>query len=370
MIRVDSQYWMTFSLGGRRDFISEPELDGLVLVEEAGTLLPTFQLEFRTRELGLARELHEGTTLTVALGKGEESHFMVRLCAMYVASKAAADGEEAFIVKGMLDQVKFLNDVGVGISSPCSGLEEMRRVSSEYFEWNSELIISEDSQRWIRPGITAKAHLNQVWMHTNLGTDIPAVGICIDGSYRVRGLRALREGTPRWRFSNIQEELNRDLAYSAMPEFEMQSGLTNAWYGYGRTKCVLDLVEGTEESLTSSLSGELIRRSDVGARADRRGAVSENVDPLYWETFQKNLMGLAVQSTLKAKVTLMGVNPEMRILDLVLLVLPGMREKEADDTYSGKYVVTKVVRQKMGKVFATFVEMCRASVLDPRGSLR
>ena len=69
MIGVEGQYIFRFSIGEFEDFISNDDLVYFNLIEEAGNVLPTFELTFTSANEKLLSTLNEGNILQVSFGR-------------------------------------------------------------------------------------------------------------------------------------------------------------------------------------------------------------------------------------------------------------------------------------------------------------
>ena len=71
MFSVDNQYLVSFSLEGTtvlKDFIEEEDLLKFTIIEEAGNVLPSFELIFKLRKSSIISYLNEGNVVKFQFG--------------------------------------------------------------------------------------------------------------------------------------------------------------------------------------------------------------------------------------------------------------------------------------------------------------
>jgi hypothetical protein len=380
MIGVEGQYIFKFSLENEEDFIQEEDLAHFSLIEDAGGVLPTFELEFRILSDKTLLRLNEGNILKVSFGVNLESLQDSELIISKLESSMAGDGKRTVLVKGFYNKLGYVSDPVIGISDKISSFEEIKNVAGKHFKIISSGNSSEDSQNWIQYNITDKAHINNVFIHSNVSGSFPCMGITSVGEFIISDFKSiLSSQTPyRWRFCNGVEDKNKDIIYDPDSLLKDTSGIMNNWSGYGRSKLVYNKETGEEENVTEdskpllSLSNVLHRRSDLKVRRDEISFKSENTHNNYWNAYLRNMNYLTTYSSTSLILSFSNVFKNVKILDLIFYKddETDSRKKHSSEAHVGLYLITKVARTVTNRQFITVVDINRESFNQIKGDLR
>ena len=372
-IGVEGSYLFQFSLDGKRDFIEESELVSFQLVEEAGNVLPTFALAFKTRDAGIYRSLNENKTFEVAFGRDTSGLTAASLAVVNFDDQPAGDNYRLITVTGLYAALPYLSSSKLFVSPLQSGIECVRSIASRYFTVQGNATKSLDSQRWVQPNHSDRAFINDVYMHSDLGNSFPAIGISSDGRFIVKDVKAELRNDYKWRFITQGRE-SRDIVYDADPYVRVINGFMNSWVGYGREKLVYGLEGATETSIIErpepvmAMTSKLARRPDVDRRFDSVGITSDNVHPNFWKSYQHNLAALASMLSVSVTFSFHNQYKPVRVLDPVHYadVEANSTFRQANEALTGAYLVKKVSRNLANRQFVTMVELGRESVNQVR----
>lgn len=377
-ISTSGNYFFQFDIAGIKDFIDESELIGFTLIEEAGNVLPTFELAFRTTNDDILSYLHEGNDFKVTFGKDRNSSIDTSLMVTRAQSTKSGDSSRLVSCVGMYSAVPYLTSSETSISTNKSALEVMRDVVGALnFTPKFNIEKSVDSQNWIQYNISGKKFVNELWMHMDLGDSFPAVGISSDGQFIVKDVvkdlgtnKAPFNTTYNWRFTkDIVNEL-QDIPYNGDVSIDMNTGFNNSWVGYGREKLVYNMEDGSEDSVYAlgspfmSTSNELSARMSVVKRFSATAAVNDNVHPNYWSSYQNNLVRLASFGNIRQTLSFTNLFIPIKVLDLVIFKDDDLssNKKSSSEFNSGLYYVSKVARNISHRQLVTTVVLCRESL--------
>lgn len=381
MIRTTGQYVFRFSLSGYEDFIDEGNISNFVIIEEAGNVLPTFQLLFKSNDETMTKLINEGVEIQLQFGK-ENPDLQAVLTPTKIKLGRVGDGYREVNIIGLYSAKKYIIEPRLRISSSVSGVEAISTVVNTYFRTNFNITSSSDSQKWIQYNITDKKFVNDIWLHSYIPNSFILIGITSDGAFILKDMRTIVQNYlssgPDWKFTaNVVDD--KDIPYSGDYTIENNTGFLNYFAGYGKTKLKYNFELGTSESIIPEAfkylvsSNNLNRSNDIGSRFTGIVGNSDNVHSYYQLAMLNNITNLAILSSLKVIVSFTNVFKTIKILDLVMLkdaAIGTNTVQRSSETTSGLYIITKVSRQLQGRRFMTTVEMCREGLNELIGDLR
>ena len=377
MIGVRGQYLFAFSIADRNDFLIESDLQLLKIVEEAGNVLPTFELVFTLQDKTVLRYFNEGNVLEISMG--EDNLEMTSLDFRILNKLITRIAHNKYLVRlsGVYDAMEYYTDCKVRVTENISGVEAILNTVSQYFGIDSNITKSQDQQYWIQPNISDRTFVNNVWAHSWLSDSFPAIGIVSNGIFVLKDVKKLAKTLLTqdydWKFVSHDTGKSDELVFDQY-KIESNTGLINVWTGYEREKDVLNLNNGSESLITPTLnpilaiSNKLDRMPEAGTRASEFGVINENVHPNYWLAYHQNLAYLALFGSTKIVLQFSSRYADVRVLDLVLLQDIDLDMKQSEGYYSGSYLVSRVTRAIENRNFVTMVQLNREALGELQGS--
>lgn len=366
MIGAEGQYVFRFDVGGYDDFIAEQNFISFTLVEEAGGLLPTFQLAFRLQDDVVLTKLNETNNLKVIFGKDSLS---VTDASLTITKLTVQRQGNARLVNciGTFAAIEYLNKSRAIISGASSAFEVLHERASLYFHTEFNRTSGADSQRWISPGWSDKRFFSELWMHSDFGASFPLIAITSDGTFRGFDVkRKLAQGID-WRITRDPVNAN-DLTYNDDAIQQSNSGFMNAWMGYGRKQQEFDLEAGTNEEISAipepvlALTKKLSRRADVEAKQASSGIVNDNVHANYWRSHLYNMTNIASLSTLTVTLSYSNRFYPMKVLDTIIFKDDDVLGRNKSSEFnSGVYFISKIARTIMHRQIKTTLTLSRES---------
>lgn len=385
-IGVAGQFLFIFSISGApdrfKDFIKEEELEEFTLIEEAGNLLPSFQLTFTTNLEDIVNYLNEGNVLEVTFGQDSKDMLTTKLYVSNLKSARAGQDKYKIEIVGLYSEKRYLAEPLMKIYGNKSGVEVIKEVTKDHFEPDFNIDKSNDSMNWIQHNVSDKRFVRDVWLHSYIPNSFIMTGITSDGKYRVRDVlkdvTAKRDGNYDYRFTpEIKDTKDkRDLIYDGDYLIDANTGFNNMWMGYGKEKKVQGFESGTDSSLLEEIkpllaqSSKLMRDSLVAKRVGTTVPLTDNVHENYWKAYLKNLQYLVTFSNTEIAVSVPKIFFPIRILDLVMFVDREIKGGGFSGFYSGLYFVTKVSRTVQNRQFVTTILLSREGFNEAKGNLR
>lgn len=375
MIGIEGSYRFLFSIAGQEDFLDEPDLQELKIIEEAGNVLPSFSIVFTLQDKDVLRYFNEGNPLEIASGVDdlEMTNVKFRILGKPYISKLT---QHKYLIKltGLLDNIKYYSDCKTSIFGPMSGIEAIIGAAGNHFNVDTNVQKSQDHQNWIQPNISDKAFINQVWMHSFLPGSFPAIGISSRGDFILRDVKKLAKSGYQWTFASTDVLKDNEIAFDTWI-LNSSTGFINAWSGYEREKPVWDIDTGVESiskpSLQPILSSteKMDRMREIGTRGEDFSVINKNVHSNYHLAFQQNLGYLSVFSS-GANILLQfsGRYIDLKVLDLVFLRDLDINLQGSEGYYSGSYIISKVARIVESKNFTTLVLLTRDALGELQGT--
>jgi hypothetical protein len=376
MIGVESQYILKIAIGDFEDFIEKEDFVSLLVVEEAGGYLPSFELNFYTDEEDIIPYLNEGNEIKISLGKDKNALLDYSMKIMSIEKNRVGNSKYQIVLQGLYNKLKYMSDCNIYISDKKSGVEEILRISGQYFNNISNISNSSDSQYWIQSNISDRAFISDLWLRSYIPGSFPVIGISSEGDFILNDVRILMGTNPKFEFVPKGKKKKNQILFDPGYTDKTTTGVVNQWMGYNREKSLFGIDDGTESILNPSFSPflaqtpSLNRTADITKKVDDFDVLTENVHSKYHEAYVQNTTYLGLFSTVKLPISFTGVFEHIKILDLVYFKDRIAQNVDMASEYdSGLYLVSLVARQITNSQFKTTVILNRESGNAMRGEL-
>lgn len=377
MIGVEGQYVLTFNIADFQDAIDQDNLASFKLIEEAGNVLPMFEVVFTTTNLILVETLTEGNTLNMSIGKTQESMREAELTILSAERTRVGDGSFALKITGFYNAMAYLTNKKVS-SKRGTSIDTIKEIASSYFTTDIT-VTSDDSSFWLQQTISDRDYVNNIWFHSWVPDSCPMIGISSAGDFIMRDLKSLAsKDTPDWRFVTTPQQ-DIDVVYTGNHIDVSPSGFMNRLGAYGKSMTVRNSTDGSFETLTTepmqpilTQSANLNRQKSVEPKISSIVEISENVHPKYWEAYNHNIATLSSLSTNQIALTIVNDFRPFKLLDLAFykedkITMTHGELKEATEHSSGYYIITKIANVLIHNSMATFVYLTRETMNNIRG---
>lgn len=378
MIGVKGQSVLVFTIGDYKDFLTTEDFKGLTLIEEAGNMLPTFECSFSTRDPKLLRYLNEGNKFNISLGKDVIELTTSQFEILSKTIDKSGGNSYDITIKGILSPINYLSDHTTKIyaqSTSVDVLAEIAKVSG--FMFDSNVTSTQDRMNWIQYGIANKAFVNEVMIHSYLGNkSFLGVGISLGKHLLVRDLQRSIGEEPKWIFVSGTPKAAKEIEYQIVAPPTMDSGFMNLWAGYTAQVPEFNLDTGafTNTQVNSRVmlaqAKTLDRSKDVQMRSSQFNVKNSNMHPYFWQARRQNLMNLALYSACKLELSYHNVYVPQRVYDIGMLLEKEINAKESEETYSGKYIISKLARNYTANALLTTVTLNREAFSGMLGELQ
>ena len=367
--RVTENLTVTLKLG---DVDLSNAVDSVLRVnvlERAGTDLPMLTMAVTTRDREVPRLANEGNPLRLTMGVDGGDQLDATFLLQHPS--VMRGGEDSWTVHGtgIKHTLPGWARPMVEASRKMSGVERIIEVAKRAGERIAEgsLDKSQDSQSWLQYGNPNKLHVDEIWLHCDLGKSFPLLANTLDG-FRVLDAHALARravSAPDHRFGNTADSA---LRYDWNMGASQMAGMLSSVGARGQTQPAFDLdagepMEHEAEPEMRLAMGDSPVSAKFGKVANVRKTLTRNMHKRYWECHAHNHTQLALYSSSAFTLTFADYYLPIHPLDAVELleedILGSDRAKEKEEAMSGLYVVSKVARMVQGNSFKTSVQLTR-----------
>lgn len=368
MIGVNGQYLIMFKVNKYTDFIREDQLVIFRFIEDAGNILPIFELVFDTSDKDIIQYLNQGNEIEVAMGTSANNMSNIKLIIFKRDKESYNQSSTRVRITGFYSALKYYYSCNTGIIKGGS-VEVIKKIASKNFKVISNIDTSNDVMSWIQPNISDREYILKVWTHSSLkNNDLLLIGITSGGEMVINSLtNSLKSKQATWKFQNIKEN-NTDIMYQGSPQFSGDVGLNNHLTGYYRSRIIHDIDGDTSNLSTPKIDPILARtkKQDTIDMGERLGSVSvktENMHSNYHNSYDLNITKLNSLKSLSAKVNVFNTYFPIKVLDTVLLKdSSGNTGGMVSEDSSGFWIVTRVARIVSNRQFLNVITLCRDGI--------
>lgn len=353
MLGVKGQWFVILDAGDLKDVIDTWAVSRILIIEEAGLALPTFVLEFTTMEQDVVDAiLNEGTVLTLRFGKdaNEGPHYTCQIAPTTIAAVPETGALVRYSIKieGILSKNEWISQQRVRIL-PGASSAVVQRIGSEC-GLRVEADSTSDSMNWIQYDLTNQQFCTEVIRHGYINNESSMIsGITRDARLIYKDLTKIKKSaTPKFKLAAGNVFGSNEVGNYSM---HSNSGILNVWAGYNRAVRETDLVNKRDGSKISSPSQRAVLSEYFNISSlkeyDREFEIDffdrDNVHPKFNQAKAQNLTGMANNSLISTKCTIIDKFLDVHLFDIVEVNVQKIREKTTVGSYmSGLYVVSRV----------------------------
>ncbi len=377
MIGVEGQYVYKFSIADKNDFIETQDLDFFSSIEEAGNVLPAWDIGFKTEDNTLFELFNEGNDFKVSFGVTKDD--MVEIPLIILSRQVTKSGDNKYQItgSGLFSNIKYITTPYTYITDNISGVEAITEIIGRDFnQIDSNITKSNDSQYWIQPNTTNKKFIDELWMHSYLPNSFLGIALTSTGKFIIKDLQqSIKNGfsfklTPKASV-NSKNEIN----YLGDAIIEGNSGFINCLAGYQREKPIYTIEGDTHELLTENITPmtammkQLARRSEGNRRSDIYGIQNDNTHDNYWNATLRNLSSLAIFSTEALTVSYFNYFNNIKPYDIIMYKEDQLDnlKKQSEEYQSGLWIVGTISRSINNNTFNTTLKVYRESFNSIKG---
>ena len=374
MFIIADQLRVNLIIGGVDAAEDVQNLQKVTIKETSGGKLPRLSIVMTTRNEDLVRKLNERSDIEVGLG--DDSSDMASSLFVIQKSNIQKVGNNFWLlsieaIKSSL--IPWMKNK-VEISEEVSGIERIRTVAARADNVTGNIEKSADKQRWIQYGCPDRVHVNDIWLHCDVPGSFPVLANTLE-DFRIHDARAKFASAAGdkadWTFSPHEADINAGaIAYDISQGVENINGMFNSFGARGHNMQEYSLDDGTPSLLTSDPLGLANAAPDVREDFDkisnRRHVRSRNVHEKYWASKLHNHTQLGLHSSSRLTISWRDLYEPVRALDSAMFRDRDILEDDerSVESYSGLYLVSRVIRAFNQNSFTTTIQLVRESIRD------
>ena len=367
MIEYKGQMKMSFSIGPFEDFISEPNMSILKIVEATGNIMPAMEINFKTPRARLLPYINETQPLRVQIGV-KDIKYDVEFRIYGKKINMPSEGFYDVTIKALMNNSNYLllpkrRTFGNATSDGknISGLEVLKAVANENFgKVESNIENSQDYMLRIQPGISNKQFIDEIWQTLYTPDTFVLAGVTTTGKFKLVDVKALSKTEPKWRFT-YKPASNKDITPQNV-FIDDNSGVNNYLFGYIRQREFYDEDDGqsyvsTTGNTTYLTMAEHFQRDDIWL-LNTQVARNDNMYNEYWEARDTNLSNFALFSSINTQFHFDPDWKDIEVLDLAYIEIHDPKANP-EEAFSGLALVSGVSRIYHNKKITTYVSLNR-----------
>lgn len=364
MIGTKGQYLFSMQIAGLKSIISDADLILFKLIEEAGNKLPLFELIFQLSRHDLYQVFNQGNLLQVSFGVNQ---LEVQNLSLIIVEKdrVAVDSATSFVrLTGTIAALPYAiaNTMYSKIATSKAVITEL---AGRFFKVESTVPEGKDSQSWLSNSKPVRSFINKVWAHSDVGGDVPLIGITSTGVFRHLSLIELAKVGPKYVLTSGSPQPG-EVPLTEHPIIESNQAASNYLTGYSRSSLVNTLGHSQVARISAQpraivANTEVLDSIPTGTRLSSMAYHNENVHEKYHACRAQNIKSLIDLDSIHAKCYIKGIFVPFQVLDLVTLKDKSYQSKQSVTDSSGTWLVKKVAHIIQDKMFHTVLTLTRDS---------
>lgn len=351
------------------DLELEPEsIQNLTIIEEAGNILPVIELQLSVISNTLFEAINNASVLRIMLTKDDEkedlfSEFFI----MKNHNLPATPGAHVINIKGILNVQSYWLNQEI-ISYDDSAVNAIAACLQENGMTPEIKHPSADRQKWIRYNQTAQRFISETLKHT-YGDDNSAysIGIGHDKRVVIADLTKVLQEVPKENLMSFSTKSEGAKVYNLIQPIRNNFGFYDTLTKAGRSILNFDQIRGTYKSYV--YNPDKITTSDMPSldkfnRVSAFDHMNDNTHDNYYLATLTQSGNLAKLSNFATYVEFGNQYIDVRLLDGYTVIFPpdNTSSSLASEVYSGKWVVTKIIRFIQSNKLLSTVEVSREGI--------
>ena len=364
MIGIKGQYLFDMQIAGLKSIITDADLVLFKLIEEAGNKLPLFELVFQLSRPELYQVFNQSNLLQVSFGVTELN---IQNLALTIIEKdrIAVDSSTSYVrLTGTIAAMPYAV-TNTTYNKVASSKDVIKELASKFFRVESTVPVGKDIQSWASNSKPIRSFVTKIWAHSDVGGDVPLIGITSTGKFRHLSLIELVKVGPKYIFTSGSPQ-SGEIPLIEHPTIESNQAATSYLTGYSRSNLVNTLVNNQVNRISAQpramlADTKVVDSINTGVRLSTMSYYNENVHERYHECRAQNIKSLIDLDSLHAKCYIRNIFIPIQVLDLVTLKDKSYQLKQSVTDSSGTWIVKKVAYIIQDKIFHMVVTLTRDS---------
>jgi hypothetical protein len=376
-IKVQGQYYIQLNIEGKEDFININDLSRLILEEQAGNLLPVFEMDFETLDLSVLPYLNEGSNIKLIYGVDDdlrEANLIIQTAEISHDTFPYA----SVLIGGICTSIAYSDNQAIRVIAGTS-IDAIKQVTGGLLKWHkNNLSASNDSMNWRQSGDRHRTFVTDIWLNSYIANDTILCSITIDGQFKYNSIRNILKGGYRYKLINTNiTDTKKDVQYYG--HFNTQkSGIINKAYGKLRAQKIVNIETGATVDTTPTLLKPIaltkykLGNTTVNTGIKHSCVTNSNTHANYNSAYLSNVTNISVMMRSTESIIIPNKLLDISTLDAVYLDLDSLEESNTAPSAehgSGLYLVSEIRYIFMNNIFSTELTLVRESNNSIKGSL-
>lgn len=348
-------------------FSREADLISYVDVCKTGFNLPAVEIVFACADRKLIPYLNEGARFAISIGKDlnsqKQSSFNI------VSAQIQQPALDKWLIRiigiyDALDYVKTTKKQGYNKSSVEIAKILLKRGLGKEVKV-SPSVRSNDTMFWMQSSRSDYHYLHEVWMHSYIENSLWLAAIDFEGTPKIVDLRQQAKSVPKITLTT-GAGTSKDV-YSILGNFQVDSNssVANSAGGYVQSTPVHSIDDAitkdvSKKNLTFLTYSDVDNRNENVISSNSYRLSNSNVHEHYHDAPMTNASAFLKLKTVQLGVSVEGKFVPVDLLDYVMLK-DTQGDGQAQEDYSGLYMVGKVSHQIENKKIYTHIDLWRES---------
>lgn len=349
-------------------FSQESDLISYVDVSYPGFMLPAVEVIFSFSDRQLFPYLSEKNVFVISIGKDLNSQIQSTFNIITSNINQKAEGKWTARIVGIYDKLAYMKMPKKAVYANTSS-EVAKQVFQEELGVPVKAKVdvrSKDNMFWLRPNQSSYAFLHNLWMHSYIPNSMWFSAISFEGKPIITDLRKQAKDQPKVMLTTGPSNKSSNV-YSVLDNFDVNdnSSLNNSFGGYDKYKPIYNLDEARKNTLQRKESVLLASTDEfnkaLGIETEASYTIqNSNVHQNYYASELNNKNMLLTLKSFQIEVTAEGEFVPVELLDYVVFkdIQP---DRQAQEDYSGIYLVGKIAHQIANKKVYTHITLWRES---------
>lgn len=353
-----ARFIMTLNLGGVKDAIDTAELVNFIVWQEAGNVLPTCKLTFKTDKPEVIKAaLGEKCLIEGSFGRNLDTQYQFKFRAFKSIPMPLFEVRRMyfFTIYGILDNREYLVNDKVRSFSKKRSDEVFQSIAEEQgFTYTADDVEDmNDKMTWLQCGVSDKKMVDDVWMHSYHDEQIIVPGIGIDqqgnGEFFLIDLKKQFEKADKVKVGMDVETKYIDsdkFINVGLSDVTSNAGFYNSWTA-GRSAPFWSVPSYDSQEASENVQpvGSIeMDRVVTGSSKFRETTQTHNTHENWVKAKNRNLLNLASFSTIQLTcIANDTILPDLKLFDPVTFITYEPNYDISMEPLSGKYLTTKIV---------------------------
>ena len=349
-------------------FSQESDLISYVDVSYTGFMLPAVEIIFSFSDRQLFPYLSEKNVFVISIGKDLNSQIQSTFNIITSNINQKAEGKWTARIVGIYDKLSYMKIPKKAVYANISS-----EVAKQIFQEDLGVPVkskvdvrSKDNMFWLRPNQSSYAFLHNLWLHSYIPNSMWFSAVTFEGKPIITDLRKQAKNQPEIMLTTGPSNKSSNV-YSILDNFDVNgnSNLNNNFGGYDKYKPVYNLDEARKntlqrkEAVLLASTDEFNKASGIETEAPYV-IQNSNVHQNYYTAELNNKNMILALKSFQLDVTTEGEFVPVELLDYVVFkdIQP---DRQAQEDYSGIYLVGKIAHQIANKKVYTHITLWRES---------